>query len=229
MTSLLGTVTTAVVLLVLLAGCAAHLSRPAALPDALHAHGLVPERAVRLAAVAATLAEGVLGTALVASLLLRQRTALTAALAATALLFVCYALYTRHALATGRGGPCGCSRTEVPLSGWVVGRAWVFAALALGGAVLAAGPGNPPEGAAETAVAALVAVTLAVLLWVLPAAMAQPAAGSAPARRSVAPDPHARNGVPHTPHVPHNAPHARNVTTVTAMPTVRGGHRAWTS
>lgn len=213
MITLLGAVATAVVLLVLLAGCAAHLTRPAALPNALHAHAVVPERAVRLAAGTVVLAEGLLGATGAAALLGRQRPTLAAVLVASAVLFTCYALYTRHALSTGRGGPCGCSRTDVPLSGWVVGRAWAFAALALGAAALVAGPGTPPSGPAEVATVALVALTFSVLLWVLPAAMTQPGA-SVPAVRAVAV----------------RAVRAdRTVSTAGAVRAPRGGHRAWTS
>lgn len=175
---LLGAVATAVVTLALLAGCVAHLSRPAALPDALRAHRTLPARSVPLAAGAVTLAEGLLGVAVVVAFLSQHRLGLTVVLGAATLLFTSYALYTRHTLANGRGGPCGCSRHEVPLSGWVVGRAWTFAALALIAAVLTASAGSladAPSGGAETATAALVALTFATLLWLLPAAMAQPA------------------------------------------------------
>lgn len=174
---LLGAVAAAVATLALLAGCVAHLSRPTALPDALRAHRTLPERSVPLAASAVTLAEGVLGVAVVVAFLSQHRLGLTVALGATALLFTSYALYTRHTLANGRGGPCGCSRREVPLSGWVVGRAWTFAALALVAAVLTASAGSladAPSGGAETVTAALAALTFATLLWLLPAAMAQP-------------------------------------------------------
>lgn len=180
---LLGTVATAVVLLVLLTGCAAHLSRPSALPDALRAHRTLPVRVVRIVAGLVTAAEGVLGVAGVASLLGGHRLALTATLTAAVALFTCYALYTRHTLAGGRGGPCGCSRTELPLSGWVVARAWAFALLALVAAVFtAAAPGGAPRGVADITVTALTTVTFAALLWVLPAAMAQPAAPSTTAQ-----------------------------------------------
>ncbi|MDT0264773.1 methylamine utilization protein MauE [Streptomyces sp. DSM 44915] len=175
MTTLIGAVATGVLLLVLLAGCAGHLSRPATLPDALRAHRVLPDRAVPAAARAATAAEGLLGLAGVAALLARQRVGLAVVLAGAAVLFLGYALYTRHVLATGRGGPCGCSRAEVPLSGWVTGRAWALAALALAGAALVAGPAAVPADPAETATAALAAVTFAALLWTLPAAMARPA------------------------------------------------------
>ncbi|UED87821.1 MauE/DoxX family redox-associated membrane protein [Streptomyces profundus] len=184
MSTLIGAVATGVILLVLVAGCAAHLSRPTALPDALRAHRMLPARAVPLAARAVTLAEGLLGLGLAAALLGRHRLGLATALAASGALFVCYALYARHILATGRGGPCGCSRAEVPMSDWIVGRAWTFALLALGAAPLVAGPARPPDGAAETATAALAALTLAALLWVLPTAMAGPAAPSASSDRS---------------------------------------------
>lgn len=178
---LLGTVATAVVLLVLLAACAAHLSRPSTLTGALRAHRTLPGRTVPLAAGAVTAAEGVLGAAGVAALLGGHRLGLTVALSCAAVLFSCYALYTRHTLAHARGGPCGCSRTEVPLSGWIAGRAWAFALLALLAAVTAAGPGKPPEGVAETATAALATLTFGALLWVLPTAMTQPAAPGATA------------------------------------------------
>ncbi|MEO3848329.1 MauE/DoxX family redox-associated membrane protein [Streptomyces sp. B8F3] len=180
MTSLIAATATGVVLLALLAGGAAHLSRPAALPDALTTHRLLPRRAVAPVARAATAAEILLAVAGVAALLAGHRAALAAALGAAALMFACYALYTGYALAAGHGGPCGCSRTDVPLSSWVAGRAWAFAGLAAIGATLAAGTGNPPGGAAEWTTAALAAVTLAALLWVLPAAMGRPVATTRP-------------------------------------------------
>ncbi|WP_067226362.1 MauE/DoxX family redox-associated membrane protein [Streptomyces sp. NBRC 109706] len=187
MSTLLGAVASGVLLLVLFAGCAAHLSRPAALPDALRAHRVLPARAVPLAARAATLAEGLLGVGLAAALIGRHRLGLATALAASGALFVCYALYARHTLATGRGGPCGCSRAEVPMSNWIVGRAWTFAVLAFGGAALVAGRASPPDGAAETTTSALAALTFAALLWVLPSAMARPTAPAAPPKRSAPP------------------------------------------
>ncbi|GAA3850714.1 MauE/DoxX family redox-associated membrane protein [Streptomyces sedi] len=174
MTTLLASVAAGVTLLALLAGCAAHLSRPRTLPDALTAHGLLPRRAVPPAARAVTTAETLLVLGGAAALLTGERGALTAVLTAATALFTSYALYTRRALTSGRGGPCGCSRTEVPLSGWVVGRAWAFAGSALLGAALTAGRAAPPESAARWTVVALAATTLTTLLWTLPAAMVAP-------------------------------------------------------
>lgn len=191
MTSLIAATATGVVLLALLAGGAAHLSRPAALPDALTAHRLLPRRAVLPAARAVTAAECLLAVACAAALLAGHRAGLAAALGTAALVFVCYALYTGYALAAGRGGPCGCSRSDVPLSSWVAGRAWAFAGLAAVGAALAAGRGDPPGGPAEWTTAALAAVTLAALLWVLPAAMARPVP---PARAPAGPVPAVEGG-----------------------------------
>lgn len=191
MTSLIAATATGVVLLALLAGGAAHLSRPAALPDALTAHRLLPRRAVLPAARAVTAAECLLALGCAAALLAGHRAGLAAALGAAALVFVCYALYTGYALAAGRGGPCGCSRSDVPLSSWVAGRAWAFAGLAAVGAALAAGRGDPPGGPAEWTTAALAAVTLAALLWVLPAAMARPVP---PARAPAGPVPAVEGG-----------------------------------
>ncbi|MHA4816182.1 MauE/DoxX family redox-associated membrane protein [Streptomyces aculeolatus] len=191
MTSLIAATATGVVLLALLAGSAAHLSRPAALPDALTAHRLLPRRAVLPAARAVTAAECLLAVACAAALLAGHRAGLAAVLGAAALVFTCYALYTGYALAAGRGGPCGCSRSDIPLSSWVAGRAWAFAGLAAVGAALAAQRGDPPGGPAEWTTAALAAVTLAALLWVLPAAMARPVP---PARAPAGPVPAVEGG-----------------------------------
>lgn len=193
MNSFLATAATGTVLLALLAGCAGHLSRPAGLPDALHAHRVLPSGAVRAAAAAVTAVEGLLLLGCVAALLTASRTSLAVVLAAAALLFATYAGYTRHVLASGRGGPCGCARAELPLSGWVTARAAALAACAATGTLLitlaeAAQPGNGPQ----AVTAALAAVAFALLLWTLPAALHDPEAQTAPATSAPAPArPHA--------------------------------------
>ena len=178
MTTFLATAISGTVLLALLAGAAGHLSRPAGLPDALHAHGTVPAGAVTVTAVAVTATEGLLGLAGATALFTGARTALALVLTAAALLFAGYTGYTRHVLASGRGGPCGCARSELPLSGWVTVRAAALAAFAATGALLAGLAGAPPlpGTVAQTATAALAAVAFALLLWTLPAALHDPEA-----------------------------------------------------
>ncbi|MGP4110795.1 MauE/DoxX family redox-associated membrane protein [Streptomyces sp. 4N509B] len=179
---------TGVVLLTLLAGCASHLTRPAALPDALRRHGVLPRRALTAVAAAVTAAEGLAALAGTAALVTGGRPALALVLAGAAVLFTAYAGYARHVVATGRGGPCGCSRAEVPMSDLVAGRALALALLALAGSALVAGGAAPAAGPAERATVLLAALTFSALLWVLPLAMNDPAEGgtspwtSSPAR-----------------------------------------------
>jgi hypothetical protein len=157
-------VATGIVLLSLLAGCASQLSRPTALPAALRTHRILPSRAVLAVSVAVLCAEGVLGAVGTAALLTGDRPALTAVLVAGAGLFAAYAAYSRYAVATGRAGqPCGCSRSQVPLSGWVAGRALALAVLALSAALLVgAGDATPlPADSAERAVVLLATLACA--------------------------------------------------------------------
>jgi hypothetical protein len=176
-TSFLATVAVGTVLLALLAGCAAHLARPTGLPEALRVHGLLPEDAVRTAAVVVPAAEALLGFGGATTLLTGHRGGLTGVLCAGSALFAGYALYTRYALTAGRGGPCGCARTELPLSDWITTRAAALALCAATGAALT-GPADAafPDGGARSATALLATLTLALLLWTLPAAMHDPSA-----------------------------------------------------
>jgi hypothetical protein len=193
-TAFLAAVASGVALLALLAGSAAHLSRPAGLPKALRAHGLLPERLVRVTAAVVTAVEGLLAAGGGAALLTGSRGALVAVLCAAVLLFGTYTLYTRYALTTGHGGPCGCARTELPLSGWITVRAGALALLAAAGATLT-GPAAAaaPAGGAQQALALLAALTLGLLLWTLPAAMHDP---SAPPRTTGSPTPAGITGGP---------------------------------
>lgn len=184
MSTLLASAAAGIVLLTALAGCAAQLTRPAALGAALRTHGLLPAAAVPATAVAVPAAEGALGAAGAAALLTGHRAALALVLAAGAVLFGCYAAYSRAALAKAPAGvPCGCAgRHALPLSGWVAGRALILAGLAAAGALLT-GPARAaqPSGAAELTLVALIAACCALLVWSLPAAMHRPA--DAPAHR----------------------------------------------
>ncbi|MFE7382793.1 MauE/DoxX family redox-associated membrane protein [Streptomyces zhihengii] len=177
MTGFLGGLTASVVLLTLLMGAGSHAVSPAALGDALWAHGVLGPRLRRFAAVVPPVAEGVLGAAGAAALLMGHQRGLQAVLVAAAALFGLYAGYTRHVLALGRGGPCGCSGREVPLSRWVTRRAAALAVLAaIGAAAVEAGPAELSS--AELVTLLLAAPACATLLWSLPAAMHEPAAAS---------------------------------------------------
>ncbi|WP_329031715.1 methylamine utilization protein MauE [Streptomyces sp. NBC_01725] len=172
-----GGLTASIVILSLFMGAGSHAARPAALGEALRAHGVLGPRFRRFAAAVLPFAEGALGVAGAAALLTGHQRGLQAALAAGTALFGLYAGYTRHVLALGRGGPCGCSRQDLPLSRWVTRRAAALAALALAGAVIA-GADPVRLSAAELTTLALAASACTVLLWSLPAAMHEPTATS---------------------------------------------------
>lgn len=174
-----GGLTAAVAVLSLLMGAGSHAARPAALGEALRVHGVLGPRLRRLAAAVLPFAEGVLGAVGAATLLTGHQWALQAVLAAGAALFGLYAGYTRHVLALGRGGPCGCSRRDLPLSRWVTRRAAALAGLALAGAVIA-GAGPVHLSTAELITLMLAAPACTVLLWSLPAAMHEPTAAPVP-------------------------------------------------
>jgi hypothetical protein len=173
MSALVSSVAAYTVLFVLLVACAAHLSRPGSLRRAVAAHGLLPASPV---AAVVTIGEGVLGGAGIAALIVGGGgTVLTASMAGSVVLFVLFGCYGWYVRSTGRGGPCGCSRSELPMTGWVVARAFALAGSALVG-LLFAGSVRPADlpGAALTVVL-LAAATFAGLLWQLPAAMHDPA------------------------------------------------------
>ncbi|MGW1019589.1 MauE/DoxX family redox-associated membrane protein [Streptomyces niveus] len=174
MISFYGGLTASIVVLTLFIGVGSHAARPAALDEALRAHGVLGARLRRFAAVVVPFVEGALGVGGAIALLTGHQRGLQAVLAVGTALFGVYAGYTRHVLALGRGGPCGCSHQDVPLGRWVTRRAVALAGLALAGAVLA-GAGPVQLSAGELLTLLLAAPACAVLLWSLPAAMHEPA------------------------------------------------------
>ncbi|HEX2315078.1 MAG TPA: MauE/DoxX family redox-associated membrane protein [Thermomonospora sp.] len=174
--------------LILLLGCAEHLLAPRSLPAALAAHGTVPRRLAGPLAAVVTAAEGLVGLAVAGCVVTGSgRGPLTVALAAAGVLLGAYAAYTYRLLrrAEGRGVPCGCSRADTPVSGWVVLRAAVPAVLAVGAAVGADAVVTPAESAAWFAEASVAGAVFAVLLWVLPEAMIDPGAALRDGRHGV--------------------------------------------
>ena len=188
MSALLASVAAYTLLFTLLVAGVEHLSRPAALAEALTTHRLLP--APRSGAVAVIAGEGLLaGTGVVALYGTGTPRLLTAFLLGGALLLGLYAGYGSYLMSTGRTGPCGCSRQDLPMDGWVVTRAAILAILALVAVLLS---GLAPAGAIivwqrvdeSLAVVRLAAATVTALRWHLPAAMYQPppAAGPGPLR-----------------------------------------------
>lgn len=173
MTTLVGSVAAWTVLLVLLIAVAGHLASPTTLPRAVAAHGVLPRPMTVAAAV--TLAEVSLVAAGAVAVSSHSAGWLRfPAFAGSAALFAAYAGYTQHVRAIRPGTPCGCSRGELPVTGWVVARAYLLAGLALLAAVLSGSvltvdrPGDP------LVVVLLAATAFGALLWHLPAAMHLP-------------------------------------------------------
>jgi hypothetical protein len=182
MSAFVASLATYTVLLTLTAACVGHVRRPPALRAALAAHGLVPAPA--LAAVTVTVLEGTLGAVLVVAVAGGSAALLAGGLAGAAALFSIYGGYGCYVVARGRAGPCGCGRVEVPMSGWVVGRTFALAVLAVTGLALA-GSVVPLTGhGSQLAVALLAAATFGTLLGHLPAAMHHAGAGQGTGREA---------------------------------------------
>lgn len=177
MPALVASVAAGTVLACLLIALAEHLSRPSTLPHALAAHGVVPAPTVVATVVIAS--EGLLGGVGAVGLVVRDggQDLLIVALAGSVVLLVLVGGYGWYVVATGRDGPCGCSRAPLPMSGWVVARAFALAGLALVALVLADSVAPLRLPGADLTVVVLAAATFTYLLWQLPAAMHDPAHG----------------------------------------------------
>ncbi len=153
---------------VLVIAVAERLRAPGALPAALAAHRVVPRRVIRPVAVVVTAAEVVLGLLLLAGLVAAPSALV---LTGVAVLFACYGGYAWYVTESGRGGPCGCGGTDVPLGHWVTGRAFALAALAV--VAGAASDHVLPLSRFDDRLllVLLAAATIGTLLWHLPAAM----------------------------------------------------------
>jgi hypothetical protein len=172
---LAGTVVSAVTL-ILAISLVQHLMRPSELLRALRAQAVIPSSVAPLAAAALVLSEGcwafLLGAGLVwpeAGWLMRP------ALVGCAVQLAGYAAYLLSLLRRypTREIPCGCSGGDVPVSRWVVYRAASVSLLAAVGATWA-GEIVRPVADVRFWVPAAAGLTLALLLWHLPMAMADP-------------------------------------------------------
>jgi hypothetical protein len=162
----------------LLAAGAGHLAAPAMLPRALAAHGLLPAPAG--VAVLVTAAEGLLGGAGAVALVRADPGGLRTALAGATVLLALVGAYAWRVTRRGPGGPCGCSRRQLPMTVWVAVRAGALAALALLGLALADSVVPPARPGTDLVVVLLAAAALGCLLWQLPAAMHDPARAGGP-------------------------------------------------
>jgi hypothetical protein len=174
--SLLAGVAACTVLLTMVLACAEHLAEPAALSRALTAHGVV--RAPVAVAGVVIAAEGLLGVVGIAGLWQAGGRTLIGVLLGCFALLTLYAGYGLQIRSLGRSGPCGCSRLELPMTGWVVARAAILAGLALLASVRAAAIVPLPRPGLELAVVLAAAITFTLLLWHLPAAMHEPVGGT---------------------------------------------------
>ncbi|MCM0676909.1 hypothetical protein NCC78_19775 [Micromonospora phytophila] len=173
MSTLTASVAAYTVLLTLLVACGEHLSKPAALSTALAAHRVVPSPSTVAAVVIAT--EGLLGAAGVVALLSDDGgRALGVVLAGSCALLATYAGYARYVTSTGRAVPCGCSRVELPMTGWVVARAATLAGMALVGSLLSGAVVPLGRPGTSLTIVLLAAATFTALLAHLPAAMHDP-------------------------------------------------------
>lgn len=176
--ALVGSVAAYAVVLTLLAAGAGHLTAPGVLPRALAAHGLLP--APTMVAILVTVVEGLLGLTGTLALVRADAGGLRAALGGAAVLLALLAAYAWRVAASGREGPCGCSRAALPMTPWVAARAGALAVLAVAGIVLADSVVPPGRPGTDLAVVLLAAAALGSLLWQLPAAMHDPASAGRP-------------------------------------------------
>ncbi|MDQ3401950.1 MAG: methylamine utilization protein MauE [Actinomycetota bacterium] len=168
MVTLLAGVAAYSVLFTLVIAVVEHLRAPRALPAALVAHGVLPRAGAVLVAACVIAAETALGIVLLVGLL-GVTGVVPVALVASGVLFACYGGYGLLVISTGRVGPCGCGGVEVPMDGWVAGRAFALAVMALS----AAASGTVPQLTtfdSPLLVTLLAAATFTALLWQLPAA-----------------------------------------------------------
>ena len=173
MSALLASVAAYTVLLTLLVACGEHLSKPAGLATALAAHRVIPASSIVAALVIAT--EGLLGAVGVVALLRDGGSRLlTVVLAGSVALFGAYAAYGQYVRSAGRAVPCGCSRAEVPMTGWVVARASALAGTALVGSLRSDAVVPVGRAGTELTIVVLAAATFTALLTHLPVAMHDP-------------------------------------------------------
>lgn len=170
MTTLLGSVAAYTVIFVLLVAAVGHLASPATLTRAVTAHGVF--RWPVAVAAAVTLIEIGLAVAGIVAVSVQSVGWLRYPVFGTsAVLFASYSGYSHRVRRTRPDAPCGCSRHDLPVTGWVVIRGCLLAGIACLGAVTSDSVLTLDQPGLPLAIALLAAATFGVLLWHLPAAM----------------------------------------------------------
>jgi len=181
MAALLSTVSAYVCCLTLLVSGLVHAWRMGEFATVLRRQRIVPTTLVQTGALGIVGLELILGAAGLLALGIGQNEeAARPVLAAAAAMYTAYAVYTAYLVSQGRSVPCGCSGTDHPVNGAVVARAAGLGSAAVA-AALGAGQIVVPAGSDEFALAAIASIGLTTILWALPAALHDPAAGHAPA------------------------------------------------
>jgi len=172
-TTLLGSVAAYTVILVLLVAAAGHIASPATLSRAVATHGVFGwPVAVTAAVIGAETGLAVTGVLALSGPVGWLRFAV---LATSAVLFASYSGYTQRVRRIRPDAPCGCSRHDLPVTGWVVIRGYLLAGTAYLGAVTSDSVLTLDQPGPPLAIVLLAAATFTALLWHLPVAMHNPA------------------------------------------------------
>ncbi len=170
MTTLLGSVAAYTVIVVLLTAAVGHLASPGRLFRAVVAQGEISSPVLATVAVIVTetglAVTGIIAVSVESAGSLRHLVLIT-----SAMLFANYSGYIWRVRRARPDAPCGCSRHDLPITGWVVIRSAVLAGIAFLGAVLSDPVLTLNQPGLSLAVVLLAAATFSVLLWHLPAAM----------------------------------------------------------
>ncbi len=98
-------------------------------------------------------------------------------LASAAVLYTVYAVYSMILLKFRPSAPCGCSRSDHPVSAWVVLRAAALAAAAIVGVATTPVTFDVWPPSVDTAISMLAGCGLTLLLWSIPEALHDPLRG----------------------------------------------------
>ncbi len=170
MTSYLAAYAALAVASTLIIAAALHIYDRHGLDEELRMQGTLPMGLIAPVRWALVACELLLGVSTAAAL---GAGAMRLALAASAVMFAAFAVYTAYLLHTRPGTPCACGDGSPSVSPWTVARAASLAAAACYAAVLLDAGGLDGS---EIALAASAGVATALIAWSLPGCLAEPRA-----------------------------------------------------